>query len=90
VLNQYLRNYVKANKKDWCQHLILAKFCYNSIMHSITKLCLFKLTLGRKSQEADGLSHSHGTKRSLQGSCGDDQRALKNSEETLEISSKAI
>ncbi len=59
-------------------------------MHSMTKLCLFKLTLGRKSQEADGLSHSHGTKRSLQGSCGDDQRALKNSEETLEISSKAI
>jgi hypothetical protein len=38
VLNQYLKNYVSIDKKDWVEHSGLAKFCYNSTSHSMTKM----------------------------------------------------
>ncbi len=49
VLNQYLKNYVNTNQKDWGKHLSLVKFCYNSTMHSTTKMsAIFELALGKK------------------------------------------
>jgi hypothetical protein len=74
VLNQYLKNYVNANTRDWGEHLDLVEFCYNSIMHSTTKMSPFELTLGKETRKPmNGLSHSHGMKGLIQGSCGDDQ-----------------
>jgi hypothetical protein len=48
VLNQYLKNYVGVNKKNWGEHLGLVEFYYNSITHLMTKMFSFELTLGRK------------------------------------------
>jgi hypothetical protein len=48
VLNQYLRNNVSADQKDWGKHLGLMKFCYNSTMHLETKMSPFELTLGKE------------------------------------------
>jgi hypothetical protein len=51
VLNQYLKNYVNANKKVLGEHLSLVEFCYNSTMHSAIKLFLFELTLGKEAKK---------------------------------------
>lgn len=51
VLNQYLRNYVRANKKDLGEHLGLAEFCYNSTTHSVIKMSMFELTLGKETKK---------------------------------------
>ncbi len=48
VLNQYFKNYVSADQKDWGQHLSMVEFYYNSIMHSTTKKSLFELVLGKE------------------------------------------
>jgi len=48
LLNQFLRNYVGVNQKDWDEHLGMVEFCYNSISHSMTKMSLFELTLGKE------------------------------------------
>jgi hypothetical protein len=48
VLNQYLINYVSANSRDCGKHLSLVEFCYNSIIHSVTKMSPFELTLGKE------------------------------------------
>jgi hypothetical protein len=48
VLNQYSRNYVGVNKKDWGEHLGLAKFYYNSTTHSTMKMSPFELMLGKE------------------------------------------
>jgi hypothetical protein len=39
VLNQYLKNYVNASKKDWGEHLGLVKFCYK-FTTQLTMKCL--------------------------------------------------
>jgi hypothetical protein len=51
VLNQYLRNYVNVNKFFWDEHLSLTKFYYNSIMHLVTKMSFFELTLGKEAKK---------------------------------------
>ncbi len=48
MLNQYLRNYVNVNKKDYNEHLGMVEFCYNSISHSMTKMFLFELALRKE------------------------------------------
>lgn len=74
TLNQYLRNYVSTNSRDWGVHLGLTEFCYNSIMYSATKMSPFELTLGKETRKPmNGLSHSHGMKGLIQGSCGNGQ-----------------
>jgi hypothetical protein len=39
---------VSANSRDWGEHLSLVEFCYNSIMHSVTKMFPFELALGKE------------------------------------------
>jgi hypothetical protein len=56
VLNQYLRNYVGADQKDWGEHLALAEFCYNSITHLTTKMSSFELALGKEAQKSMDLT----------------------------------
>jgi hypothetical protein len=62
VLNQYFKNYVNINKKDWGKHLGLVEFCYKSTMHSTTKTSLFELTLGKKAKKLMDLTNSMGWK----------------------------
>jgi hypothetical protein len=50
VLNQYFRNYVGTNQKDWGEHLGLVKFYYNSTTHLATNV-LFELTLGKEAKK---------------------------------------
>jgi hypothetical protein len=40
-----------VDKQDWVKHLSMAKFSYNSTMHSVTEMSPFKLTLGRKAKK---------------------------------------
>jgi hypothetical protein len=51
VLNQYLTNYVGIDCKDWGDHLGLTKFCYNSTMHTMTKMSRFELVLGKEAKK---------------------------------------
>lgn len=51
MLNQYFRNYVKANQKDWGEHLHLVEFCYNFITRS-DKNVLVWINVGQRNQEA--------------------------------------
>jgi hypothetical protein len=51
VLNQYFKNYVSVDKKDWGEHLGLVKFCYNSTTQTITKMSLFELALGKEAKK---------------------------------------
>jgi hypothetical protein len=46
ILNQYFRNYITGDHRDWGDHLGLAKFCYNFTKHSIIKMNHFELALG--------------------------------------------
>ncbi len=62
MLNLNLINYVSVDKKDWGEHLNMAEFCYNSTLHSMTKMSPIQINIGKRNQEADGLSHSHGAK----------------------------
>ncbi len=39
---------MSANSRDWGEHLSLVEFCYNSIMHSVTKMFPFELALGKE------------------------------------------
>jgi hypothetical protein len=43
VLNQYLRNFVSADQRDWADYVGLAEFSYNSATHSATKQSPFKV-----------------------------------------------
>jgi hypothetical protein len=52
VLNQYFKNYVDADLKDWDEHLGLVEFCYNSTMHSTTKMSMFELALGKETTKS--------------------------------------
>ncbi len=70
MLNLYLINYVSVDKKNWGEHLSMAEFCYYSTSHSMTKMSPIQINIGKRSQEADGLSHSHGEKISFKGSYG--------------------
>jgi hypothetical protein len=46
ILNQYLRNYVVSNHRNWGHKFGLVEFCYNSTKHSTTRMSPFKLMLG--------------------------------------------
>jgi hypothetical protein len=56
VLNQYVRNNVNANQRDWDEHLGLAKFCYNFKMHLVTKMSPFDLVWGKETKKPMGLT----------------------------------
>ncbi len=56
MLDQYFRDYVGVNQKDWGEHLGLVKFCYNSTLHSMTKMFLFKLVLGKEATKPMNLA----------------------------------
>jgi hypothetical protein len=43
VLNQYFKNYVNVDKREWDEHLGLTKFCYNFTMHLVIKISPFEL-----------------------------------------------
>ena len=43
VLDQYLRNFVSADQRDWADYVDLAKFRYNAAMLSATKQSPFKV-----------------------------------------------
>ncbi len=51
VFNQYFKNYVNADQKDWDEHLGLIEFSYNSTMHSTTKMSSFELTLRKETRK---------------------------------------
>ena len=46
VLNQYLRNFVSADQRDWADYVSLAEFSYNAATHSATKQSPFKVAYG--------------------------------------------
>jgi hypothetical protein len=62
VLNQYFRNYMSIDKKDWGEHLGLVEFYYNSITHLITKMSSFKLALGKEDKKPINLTIPMGQK----------------------------
>ncbi len=62
MLNQYLRNYVGGNQKDWGEQVGLTKFYYNSITHSTTKMSSFELTLGKEAKKPMDLTIHVGCK----------------------------
>jgi hypothetical protein len=51
VLNQYLKNYVNIDQRDWGEHLGLMEFCYNSITHLASKMSLFELALRKEAKK---------------------------------------
>ena len=46
VLNQYLRNFVSADQRDWVDYVGLAEFSYNAATHSATKQSPFMVAYG--------------------------------------------
>ncbi|KAL3688559.1 hypothetical protein R1sor_014868 [Riccia sorocarpa] len=48
VLNQYLRNFINADQRDWAKWLGPAEYCYNSTKHSATGESPFLLAYGRE------------------------------------------
>ena len=46
VMNQYLRNFVCADQRDWVNYMGLAKFNCNAALHSSTKHSPFKVAYG--------------------------------------------
>ena len=46
VLNQYLRNFVSADQRDWVDYVGLAEFSHNAATHSATKQSPFKVAYG--------------------------------------------
>jgi hypothetical protein len=48
VLNQYFRNYVNNDPRNWGEHLCLVEFYYNSKTHSSTKMSPFELPLRKE------------------------------------------
>lgn len=63
VLNQYLRNFVSADQRDWVDYVGLAEFSYNAATHSATKESPFKVAYGVEPlQPADlALEGAHST-----------------------------
>jgi hypothetical protein len=51
VFNQYFKNYVTVDQRDWGEHLGLAQFCYNSTMHLMMKISSFELKLGKETRK---------------------------------------
>jgi len=47
VIQQFLRNYVAADQRDWVDHLELAEFCYNNSAHSATGSTSFQMVMGK-------------------------------------------
>jgi hypothetical protein len=41
LLNQYLRNLVDVDQRDWVDYVGRAEFCYNVVMHLATKRSSF-------------------------------------------------
>jgi len=66
VLSKYFKNYMGVDHRDYGNNLGMAKFYYNSIMHTTLKMSLFELVLIKKNQEAYGPNHSHGEEGSFQ------------------------
>jgi len=59
ILNQYLRNYVSVNHRNWGHKFGLVEFCYNSTKHSTTWI-LFSVWNPVKNPFEKGLwQHSH-------------------------------
>jgi hypothetical protein len=42
VLNQYLRNYVSVDQRDWANYVGLLEYSNNAVTHSMTKKLSFK------------------------------------------------
>jgi hypothetical protein len=49
VIQQFLRNYVAADRQDWVDHLELAEFCYKNSEHSATGATPFQMVTGKSS-----------------------------------------
>ncbi len=47
VIQQFLRNYVAAERHDWVANLELVKFCYNNSTHSATGSTPFQMVTGK-------------------------------------------
>ena len=47
-LKGYLRNFIKADQKDWDEWLDLASYSYNNTVHSATRITPHELMFGRK------------------------------------------
>jgi hypothetical protein len=58
VLNQYLRNYVSADQRDWVEWLGLAEFSYNKAKHSATGESPFLVAQGREPLTPADLAHT--------------------------------
>jgi hypothetical protein len=56
VVNQYFRNNVNVDQRDWDEDLGLAKFCYNFTMHLVTKMSPFELVWGKGTKKFTGLT----------------------------------
>jgi hypothetical protein len=92
VLNQYLRYYVNADKKDWGEHLGLEEFCYNSTMHLATKMSSFELTLGKEARKPMDLTipmgHRYHSKEVVKMVKGREKKTP--SQEAIGVGSKVI
>jgi hypothetical protein len=53
---------MNVDQKVWGEHLGLAKFCYNFIMHLMTKMSLFELALGKEAKKPMDLAIPMGLK----------------------------
>ncbi len=47
VIQQFLKNYVAIDQRDWVDHLELAKFCYNNLEHMATRGTPFQMVTGK-------------------------------------------
>ncbi len=47
VIQQFLRNYVAVDQRDWVDHLELAEFCYSNSTHSATGSTPFQMVTGK-------------------------------------------
>ncbi len=51
MLNQYFRNHIMNDHKDWGDHLGLVEFCYNFTKHLAAKMNPFELALGIEAKQ---------------------------------------
>ena len=63
VLNQFLRNFVSTDQRNWADYVGLTEFNYNAATHSVTKQSPFKVAYGVEPlQPADlALEGAHST-----------------------------
>ena len=91
VLQEYLRNYVNADQKDWANHISMAEFSYNNTKHSGTGFSPFMVIFGTEPLSPIDLAlHGTSVKDGDEGEVVETKLFLEECKQILDLAKESL